>query len=657
MLKLNDEVKERDRKNSHNRENLLVASIDPNGKIVYLNEECERLVGYIKNEILDKQFDFLIPDRYFEQWADLLKSIKDNKSATEFKLPWLTKDGQEIMASWSVAPVGDSYGTIGLVGKLIDTEEDLVDFPEVKDEENEFNSDKSNDNALLFKMGSKRVYVKKSNKKIKKEKPEKTNDNKDNKENYKDLTKRYNSKTLSKNYETIDKLQKSISELEEKNNQLEEKLKNLKNKKKKNNKSKDKTGTVLLAEVNNSINDKFSFLFNCIGINKKREEFKEMKNIFDEKKKMLADLEAELNKNKKALNKDRNKYIEWREKLELLEEDIELRREYVVFNEERIDNKLTSLETVEEKSKTDIGELDEKSDYEYDGKIDKIPSAAAIIQRGILKQVNDLFVGLLGYNVDMILEKNLFDFVIPEGFSGIEKYYLNRLKGENISSFETMFVTKNDSRIAVEVNTKPVFYKGEKAEIAVFKKLFDEPGGNVAMSVDNVSEKQVEEEEVSWDGKSQTEINDVVNKIKSKDEGGVSDGGVEAKSENDVPAASDNGKPDESAPVGRKMSQDAISSMFDKANEEKPSEESPKEESALPEEITLVETDTTTEEVPVPSDKTNQDAINAMVAKAVEEPAKETAPDDKTLEKSENQEKLNDAKDKKENKSDDELKN
>lgn len=103
--------------------------------------------------------------------------------------------------------------------------------------------------------------------------------------------------------------------------------------------------------------------------------------------------------------------------------------------------------------------------------LDKIPECAAIVRRGVLKQVNGSFAELLGYDIKELVDKSLFDFVVPEGLSEIEKYYFNRLKGKDVSSYETIFLTSDDERIPVEINIKPVLYDGEKGDIAIVKSL------------------------------------------------------------------------------------------------------------------------------------------------------------------------------------------
>jgi len=65
----------------------------------------------------------------------------------------------------------------------------------------------------------------------------------------------------------------------------------------------------------------------------------------------------------------------------------------------------------------------------------------------------------------------LLDFVVPGGFSAIEKYYLHRLKGKSISGVEIMFLTKDDHKINVNLITTSITFNGEKIEVMIFKKL------------------------------------------------------------------------------------------------------------------------------------------------------------------------------------------
>lgn len=103
--------------------------------------------------------------------------------------------------------------------------------------------------------------------------------------------------------------------------------------------------------------------------------------------------------------------------------------------------------------------------------INKYLECAAIIKRGVLKEVNSSFAELLGFEKEFLLKKSLFNFVAPEGLFNIEEYYLNRLKGSEKISCKTILLKNDKGKIQVEIIIKPINYYGEIAEIAIFKEL------------------------------------------------------------------------------------------------------------------------------------------------------------------------------------------
>ena len=117
------------------------------------------------------------------------------------------------------------------------------------------------------------------------------------------------------------------------------------------------------------------------------------------------------------------------------------------------------------RSKPDVETEFDPSDF------NSINDCAAVVQRGVFKKINNSFAYLLGYTVDEIIDKSIFDFIDPSGFSGMEQYYFNRLKGKDVSGFETVFLTTGNVKVNVEVSTEPTLFNDEKAEIVVFKKL------------------------------------------------------------------------------------------------------------------------------------------------------------------------------------------
>ena len=169
-------------------------------------------------------------------------------------------------------------------------------------------------------------------------------------------------------------------------------------------------------------------------------------------------------------------------KLSKLEEEIEKRRSNLVEKEKSFREQLVSSTHRESYRSLSIG-VNDKTIYsgekniegkEYCKILDEISECAAIIQRGALKQINSSFAELIGYKIEEIVDRSLLDFVVPEGFAGIKKHHLDKLRGASRSSYETVFLTKENNKVAVEISTKLTSFNGKKAEFSVFKKIKDQ---------------------------------------------------------------------------------------------------------------------------------------------------------------------------------------
>ncbi len=199
-----------------------------------------------------------------------------------------------------------------------------------------------------------------------------------------------------------------------------------------------------------------------VGGKKRNEELNALMKDLDERESYLDNLEEKLMREKRQINLEKVEFTEWRKRLEKLESEIESKRKWVQNKEEAIEKYSQDYD-----NNSKINESDETFSPDT---FNKINDSAAVIQRGVFKKINSSFADLLGYNSNEIIDKSIFDFIEPEGLSGVEEYYFNRLKGENVSDFDTMFLTKENSKISVEVSTKPIVFQGEKAEIVILKK-------------------------------------------------------------------------------------------------------------------------------------------------------------------------------------------
>lgn len=418
MSKPVEEPKVKDKKISRTLESSLVLSINQNERIIKFNKECEQISGYTKDEVLNKYlFDFLVPARYREQWKIFFNYSKENRILDNFKLPLLTHQGHEIMISWTSFPTKNASGVvsdINLVGNLVRDWNDAVE-PLVKNQKIEIKS-------KTIVKGEKQDH-----------------------------------ETL---YKTVKKLEKMNVELERKNKILEKNLQNLSvrwdNHKKK--PGEDKKSVTPLNRGMYSLSELF-------GGKKRRQELENIKHELDEREEILNKIESKILAEKKKINDQTIGFRDWREKLESLEGEIENRWRELNKHGEFLAGQIADAEDVSiDKIKGDITVSRHES-------IDKIHDCAVIVQRGVLKYANSPFVNLMGYDADEIIDKSLFDLIVPEGFAEVERYYLNRLKGEDTTGYETVVLTKSNNKVPVEISIKPTFFKGEKAEIAIVKKL------------------------------------------------------------------------------------------------------------------------------------------------------------------------------------------
>jgi len=147
---------------------------------------------------------------------------------------------------------------------------------------------------------------------------------------------------------------------------------------------------------------------------------------------------------------------------------------------EKLDDKLRKLKNGKDKTEDVESTVEEKTekDSSPDLKLQKsknmleeIKESAAVIKKGVLKDINKPFKEFLGYEENEIINKNLIDFISFEGLSGLEAFYFNKLKHEPVSSFETVFLTKDNKKLTVKIEIKPGFINGKKADIVIIKDI------------------------------------------------------------------------------------------------------------------------------------------------------------------------------------------
>lgn len=474
-----------DKNYSHHRDTLLVLGIDREGNIIQFNDACEHIVGYTYKETVDKSVERVIPQGYVRQWQQMIDAARLDPSIREFKLPLLTNEGKEVMISWSSFPVKEDTNHVEdvvFVGKRVLTVEDVTDSlfsytkNDIETKVDAIACQQMPQDHILLRMGDKHLIFRRHPEKSfkpetehpslaatpmqKEEQPVSTSQAHDLEtvvahETYSRLMEQYNYENLLKNYneiaQTLSELERRNKELEKINKKTMQTLKSMKTRwahKKEAGKREPSTRSPLLGRG-------------------KRESLERMMQELEERKNELLSFGEQIAADKKQLTDQQNIFIEWRKKLELLEDEIENRRLDLIEQQHSSDNRLSSSLQGNITESGDINSMQEL----YHDMLDKIPECAAIVHRGVLKQVNTPLAQLLGYEIEELVDKSFLDFIVPEGLFEVEKYYFNRLKKENVSSYETILLTKDNQKMPVEVNVKPVVYDGEGADVTIIRVL------------------------------------------------------------------------------------------------------------------------------------------------------------------------------------------
>jgi len=458
-----------------NRKNLLIG-LNKFGEIIQFNKECQKVTHYSRNDVIYRNIlDFLIPTSHLNKWKEMVDSTLKKGEINNIEIPWKSSNGKEIPISWNSNIVGDkkkSNGDISFIGTVLNS--DLIS-DELKEEQEDISEKSSIKNDKDKEL--------KENKKRKDSKTKETENEKKFFRNKKSINKIEDRKTkIPKKLEKIledlshkyEKLSKKLNDLEISEKRIEKRLNEI-----------DKylpDGTILsdkkeetdlkFTEIDeNNISDESANV--TIQTYEPIDEHSGVMRInqdLDQKQEELEKFEASLIEDRKKLD---NRIIElsrWKEKLLELESEIEKRRADLVEQESLFLQNLAS--NSDNKSNTDISITSDKQNLFSEDNIndffDNISDCAVIIQRGTLKRVNQSFAELLGYEIDEMIDKSLFDFISPEGFRVIEKFYLDRLKGVESPGYDIVLLTKNKTEMPVQVSTQPTRYKGDKAEIAIF---------------------------------------------------------------------------------------------------------------------------------------------------------------------------------------------
>jgi len=497
----------------------LILSLSLNEEIIQFNKESERFTGYTREEVIHRKLsEVLIPKESATLWKNLFDSIQHDLWIDKFELPIQTKDNHVHIVTWTGFLVKDEHDVVKdicIFGKPVKSEplkqtEAILPEPVRQEKEPDVLQEipvvspppradplplptkrdmpvRHGVNRIMF--AREKAFLSPQAPPIEEQiaqrivKPEEKQDGKPGEKPVGLPTQKLEllHESLSELLEKYEMVSKRVAELEKKESALEKKPEQKKVARPPvqeqshppvTKQSNDKR--VLEHEEQGSDEEKPSFFSDPFGLKRQHTEISLKQQQIELRSKELEAFEARLLRQERALNTRVEEFSKWQEKLILLESAIEKRRQELMNQENFILGTGTVPAVINRTIPPKSGDLrgaPAELPPSNEETLEKIPQSAAIIQRGIVKQINTPFLELLGYSLEEILEKSYFDFIALEGLADVEEYYLNRLKGESISMYKTVFSTKTNTKLSAEVSIKQTIYKGEKAEIAIITRL------------------------------------------------------------------------------------------------------------------------------------------------------------------------------------------
>ncbi|MFH1100519.1 MAG: PAS domain S-box protein [Methanobacteriota archaeon] len=470
----------------------LVVGIKKNGEVIHFNKGCEQLTGLSREEVLYKNLaDIAIPEQYRPQWNQILHMIKSQEEVDDFVIPWITLDGTETVILWSYLTHNDSDSAeenIYFTGKQIRGYKPLstppphpVSEPVLENQtpdDDQFSPQTPMNDVLVFTFGNKRIKLRK--------KP--LQDTESSTENVLFHQIEELKKTITQNSKDLERLSETVAQVKE-----EPPQKDIVNEQQQKTPDVTPEEEVFFIDTQNheepSISSQIFQKTEVISSDEKKqsepttkrirfssrpskkekkwEEIEHKTQELAERERLLRVFESQLLEEKKTLENNKAAFQKWREKLEQLEGEIERRRLELVREENAFRERMFAQHLPAHPS--EISVESNNTDDNHHTVLDKIPESAVVLQRGIVKQANSPFTALLGYSSEEVQDKRFYDFIDPEELRMLEQYLLNRLKGEEISSYDTVFFTKTKQKISVTVSVKSTLYNGEHADLVVIK--------------------------------------------------------------------------------------------------------------------------------------------------------------------------------------------
>jgi PAS domain S-box-containing protein len=103
--------------------NVLVQSVDSEGKFVYANEEWTKILGYSKEECEKLKFTDIIRSDHHSHCTEIFKQIVNGKPIRDIETVFVSKQGKEITVRGNIKPIFSNGKFVSTVGFFLDITE------------------------------------------------------------------------------------------------------------------------------------------------------------------------------------------------------------------------------------------------------------------------------------------------------------------------------------------------------------------------------------------------------------------------------------------------------------------------------------------------------------------------------------------------------
>lgn len=110
----------------------LITVTDKNSRFIRFNRACEKLTGYLANEVIGQSmFTLFIPKKEWNIIDDVRRRILDGETMIEYENHWLTKSGDQRFIRWQSSSLSDESGNVIFI---ITTGIDISDRKKLQEE-------------------------------------------------------------------------------------------------------------------------------------------------------------------------------------------------------------------------------------------------------------------------------------------------------------------------------------------------------------------------------------------------------------------------------------------------------------------------------------------------------------------------------------------